>query len=52
MEAQLEVNLIKSTQKHIDTELAQQFVEFNKEMVRKLNERALDKAFQLYTSRT
>jgi len=52
MEAKLTVNAIKSNQKHIDNELAQQFVQFNKEMMRKLNERALDKAFQLDTSRS
>ncbi|MCO4798697.1 MAG: hypothetical protein KC484_05760 [Colwelliaceae bacterium] len=48
----VEVNSIKLTQKEIDNEVAQHFNQFNKEMLRTLNERALDRAFQLDMSRT
>lgn len=54
MENQLKltVNAIKLTQEQIDSEVAQHFNQFNKQMLRTLNERALDKAFQLYMSRS
>ncbi|NQZ22960.1 MAG: hypothetical protein HRT53_13005 [Colwellia sp.] len=52
MKANLEVNAIKLAQKYMDTEVAQQCMKFNKEMLRKLNEQALNRAFQLDRSRT
>lgn len=52
MKAKLEVNAIKLAQKYMDTEVAQQCMQFNKEMLRKLNEKALSRAFQLDRSRT
>lgn len=47
MKTKLEVNSIKLTQKYIDTEVAQQCIQFNKKMLRELNEIALNRAFQL-----
>ncbi|MFT5759437.1 MAG: hypothetical protein ACI9LM_004199 [Alteromonadaceae bacterium] len=52
METKSEVNPINLTQKYIDNEVAQQYIQFNKEVLRKLNERALSRAFQLDRSRT
>lgn len=52
MQAKLEVNSIKLAQKYMDTEVTQQCIQFNKEMLRKLNEKALNRAFQLDRSRT
>jgi len=47
MKAKLEVNSMKTSQKYIDAEAAQQSIKFNKEMLRTLNERALSRAYQL-----
>jgi hypothetical protein len=52
MEAKLDVNSNKLIPKFIDNEIVQQSVQFNKEMLRKLNERALNRAFQLDRNRT
>jgi len=52
MKAKLEVNAIKLAQKYMDTEVAQQCIHFNKDMLRKLNEKALNRAFQLDRART
>jgi len=52
METKLEVNVIKLTQKYIDNEIAQQSIQFNKKILKKLNERALNRAFQLDRFRT
>jgi hypothetical protein len=52
MQGNLEVNSIKSNQKYMDTEVTQQCIQFNKEMLRKLNEKALNRAFQLDRTRT
>jgi len=51
MKAKLEVDSIKLTQKYIDNEMAQQCIQFNKKMLKKLNERALSRAFQLDRAR-
>lgn len=51
MKAKLEVNSIKLTQKYIDAEVAHQGMQFNKRVMRKLNEKALNRAFQLDRSR-
>ena len=54
MENQLEfkIGAIKLTQEQIDFEVAQYFSQTHKEMLRRLNERALDRAFQLDMSRS
>jgi hypothetical protein len=54
MENQLELKMhaIKLTQKQIDSEVAQQFNPSYKDMLRTLNEKALDRAFQLDRART
>lgn len=54
MENQLEfkIGAIKLTQEQIDFEVAQHFSQMHKEMLRRLNERALDRAFQLDMSRS
>lgn len=49
MEAKIEVNAIKLTQKLIDHELALQSSRFHKALQRKLSEKALHQAFQLDT---
>jgi len=51
MKAKLELHSIKLTPKYIENELAQQSIQFNKDMLRKLSERALNRAFQLDRSR-
>jgi hypothetical protein len=52
MDAKLEVKLIDLTQKYIDNEVAQQSIQFNREILKNLNERALNRAFKLDQSRT
>ncbi len=54
MENQLEfkIGAIKLTQEQIDFEVAQYFSQTHKEMLTRLNERALDRAFQLDMSRS
>ena len=52
MEAKLEVNLSKLTQKYMDNEVVQQSIQSNKKMLKKLNEQALNRAFQLDRHRT
>lgn len=47
MEVKLVVTSAQLNQKHIDNELFQQRAQFNKNMLQKLNEKALDRAFQL-----
>jgi hypothetical protein len=49
MKAKLEVNSIKLSQKYIDNELVQQSSFTHKKMQQKINEKALSKAFQLYS---
>lgn len=51
MEAKLQTHSIKLSQKQIDTEVAQHFNPSPKDMLRMLNEKALDKAFQLDRAR-
>jgi hypothetical protein len=51
-EIEIEIDSIKSTQKYIDNEIAQQSIQSNKEMLKKLSERALNRAFQLDRART
>jgi hypothetical protein len=53
METQLELksHSIKLTQKQIDSEVAQHFNTSNKDILRMLNEKALDRAFQLDRAR-
>ncbi|MDG1752916.1 MAG: hypothetical protein P8I03_14860 [Thalassotalea sp.] len=53
MENQLELktHIIKLTQKQIDSEVAQHFNPSNRDMLRMLNEKALDRAFQLDRAR-
>ncbi|MDO6444433.1 hypothetical protein Q4493_01465 [Colwellia sp. 1_MG-2023] len=53
MEAKLELKAhsVKLSQKQIDAEVVQHFNVSHKDMLRMLNEKALDRAFQLYTAR-
>jgi hypothetical protein len=52
METKLDVNSIKLTSKYIDNEVAHQSMKFNKDILRKLSERALNRAFELDRDRT
>jgi len=52
MEAKSEVDINQLTQKYIDNVMAQQCIQFNKKLLEKLNENALNRAFQLDKSRT
>jgi len=52
MKTKLVINSIKTNQKYIDAEIVQQSIRFNKEMLKTLNEKALNRAFQLDRSRT
>ena len=47
MKDKLETNSIQLTQKYINSEVAKQCIQFNKKMLTKLNDRALNRAFQL-----
>lgn len=47
MKAKLDVTSIALTQKRIDNEIVQQRMLFNKNMLKKINENALNRAFQL-----
>ena len=53
MEAKLELKAhsVKLSQKQIEAEMVQHFNLPHKDMLRMLNEKALDRAFQLYTAR-
>lgn len=51
METKIEVNVIKLAPKYIENEVAQQSIQFNKNMLRVLNEQALNRAYQLDISR-
>ena len=48
MKNKLEETSVQFTQKQIDNEIFQQRIKSNKSMLKKLNEKALDRAFQLY----
>ncbi|GAA6203448.1 hypothetical protein [Thalassotalea sp. SU-HH00458] len=52
MEAKLKLQThsIKLSEKQIETEMAQHFNSPQKNMLRMLNEKALDRAFQLHTA--
>ncbi|MBA6233619.1 MULTISPECIES: hypothetical protein [unclassified Colwellia] len=52
METKLDVNSIKLTSKYINNAVADQSIQFNKNLLRKLSEKALNRAFELDRART